>query len=318
MDLGEVRKALNNPSRAAKYLKRKGIQMSRNLVFKPRFSEVDVMKEDWDNLLLLDACRYDIFSKINSLDGELEYRISKGSNSPQFINNNFCGEYHDTIYVSGNPFLVDIEPGTFYDVVSVFDEWDSEIHTIPPEAVKDRALSVHQNNPNKRLIVHFMQPHIPYLGKTGDKIRREMNEVTTPKGWGHTPPDENNNKSKIEGTKESFAPAIEGVDITREDLRTAYRENLQIVLQHVGDLISKIDGKSVISADHGEHLGERLWPTYERVYDHPPYFSEELRKVPWLIVESGDRRKTVAEPQKERSPKEIEDREEKLRALGYR
>ena len=36
------------------------------------------MKEDWDNLVILDACRYDMFKKLNTINGKLEYKISIG------------------------------------------------------------------------------------------------------------------------------------------------------------------------------------------------------------------------------------------------
>lgn len=40
-----------------------------------------VMREEWDYLIILDACRYDYFAAIweNYFDGELEKRVSLGS-----------------------------------------------------------------------------------------------------------------------------------------------------------------------------------------------------------------------------------------------
>lgn len=37
-----------------------------------------VMDEDWDNLLILDACRFDMFENRNILPGQLDYIYSKG------------------------------------------------------------------------------------------------------------------------------------------------------------------------------------------------------------------------------------------------
>jgi len=69
-------------------------------------SGTDVMSEDWDNLILLDACRYDAFSKVNTLKGNLEERVSKGSTSKEFIKSNFVGrELHDTVYITANPYV---------------------------------------------------------------------------------------------------------------------------------------------------------------------------------------------------------------------
>lgn len=318
MNREKLWKGVTRPRRTAQFLKRKIIWGSRNLIYNSIYQGVDVMEEDWDNLILLDACRYDLFYENNTIKGESGYRISKGSNSPEFISKNFNGKYHDTIYISGNPFLVDIEPKTFHKIISVFDEWDGEVHTIPPDAIKRTALDIYHQYPNKRLIIHFMQPHIPFLGPTGDQIRKEIQKVTSPKGWGHTPPDSDNSKEKIEGVKESFAPTLDGVNIGKEEIRTAYVENLQIVLEHVSELLSEIEGKSVISADHGEHLGEQVWPTSEEVYDHPKVFTTELRKVPWFIPEYDDRREIKPDPPGQNTSVEINERDEKLEALGYK
>ena len=47
------------------------------------------MKEDWDNLIVLDACRYDMFKEINTIKGNLERGISRGSATSQFLIENF-------------------------------------------------------------------------------------------------------------------------------------------------------------------------------------------------------------------------------------
>jgi len=38
----------------------------------------------------------------------------------------------------------------------------------------------------------------------------------------------------------------------------AYNENLDIVLTEIEALLDELDGKSVITADHGNLVGERL------------------------------------------------------------
>lgn len=32
----------------------------------------NVMNQDWDNLIILDGCRYDLFEEINTISGDLE------------------------------------------------------------------------------------------------------------------------------------------------------------------------------------------------------------------------------------------------------
>lgn len=65
---------------------------------------VDILAEDWDNLLILDACRYDMFKSYAELPGRLEHRISKGSATYEFLSGNFKERSAlDTVYATANP-----------------------------------------------------------------------------------------------------------------------------------------------------------------------------------------------------------------------
>ncbi|MFC7028075.1 hypothetical protein ACFQH8_12520 [Halomicroarcula sp. GCM10025710] len=65
---------------------------------------IDIFEEDWDNLLILDACRYDMFEEQHSLPGRLESRISKSSHTSEFLQSNFADrDLRDTVYVTASP-----------------------------------------------------------------------------------------------------------------------------------------------------------------------------------------------------------------------
>lgn len=65
----------------------------------------NVMEEDWDNLIILDACRYDSFVDMNNISGQLDSIISVSSTSPEFMEKTFKErEFHDTVCVSANGF----------------------------------------------------------------------------------------------------------------------------------------------------------------------------------------------------------------------
>ena len=65
---------------------------------------IDIMDRDWDNLLILDACRYDLFDEVFPHNGNLDSIVSRGSDTPEFLESNFVGRsFHDTVYVSANP-----------------------------------------------------------------------------------------------------------------------------------------------------------------------------------------------------------------------
>lgn len=44
---------------------------------------VNVVDEEWDNLIVLDSCRYDAFEEVNSLQGRLMKKTSKGTTTIQ-------------------------------------------------------------------------------------------------------------------------------------------------------------------------------------------------------------------------------------------
>lgn len=280
-----------------------------NLVFRARHGPgTRVMDEDWDNLILLDACRYDMFADQVDMDGELQSRISLGSTSEEFLERNFGdGTFHDTVYVNTNPYLprLDLDDGTFHAVVDLLDEWDSELGTIRPQTVVEAAKNAHAEYPNKRLIIHFMQPHIPFIGQTGKNIAGE--------GW--TADDAEETKRSIWSHLRS---GDDGVDI--ETVWEAYHENLDLVLSHVESLLGSVSGKTIISSDHGNLVGERLSPIpTKRKYGHPyGVYASELVKVPWYVIELGDRRVIRSESPVATQSHSKETIEKRLQALGYK
>lgn len=265
---------------------------------------VNVMERDWDNLLILDACRADYFEDQHDFEESAERVVSPGKMSWEFMQETFLEEqFHDTIYITSNPFATRLPEDTFFKSEYLIDEWDDKIGTIHPEDVISAALVSHQEYPNKRLILHFMQPHRPYLGPTSEKLRERVNL----KGY------------RNEGDGLQIWGAVKEGKVTIEEVRRAYSESLDIVLDVVEDFLEEVDGKSVITADHGEMLGERVFPFTSRVWGHSEGFSTPtLREVPWLEVERETRREisesSPVEPEEELAEAEVEDR---LRALGY-
>ncbi|MBP1985610.1 hypothetical protein [Halolamina salifodinae] len=275
-------------------------------------SPTKVMEENWDTLIILDACRYDLFEEINYLDGDLEHRTSLGSTSEEFLERNFTGEeYYDTVYVNANPYIpyLDLDQGRFHAVINLLQEWDDELQTVHPQTVVDAAREAHREYPNKRLIIHFMQPHVPFIGELGQDIQT--------KGWG---PDLGDSSL----TGDTIWQRLRLQDITRDKEITrvweAYEENLGIALKHVEELLPDLDGDTVITADHGNLVGERLGPIpTERKFGHPlGVYHPALVKVPWFrIPGENDREVSSSPPQKaQTSSNEIVD--QRLEALGYK
>lgn len=251
-----------------------------------------VMEQDWDNLIIIDACRYDVFHECNTLKGDLSKFKSRGSHTGEFMEQNFAGTaYPNTVYVSANPNPAEVNAG-FAAVESVWDTaWDDKLHTVPPSAMADYTLQAHNNHPNKRLISHFIQPHYPWIGPKGREFMKEH---------GYRP---------LYKSDDIWLQMRAG-DISKERVWEVYKENLKVLMPHLEELVDQLPGKTVITSDHGNAFGE--W----QIYGHPPgVYVPELVEVPWLEVPYSNR-KTISENDSVESITE-EVPEERLRDLGY-
>ena len=265
-----------------------------------------VMEEDWDNLLILDGCRFDMFADQWEGSGQLQSRRSRASESRGFIEENFIGrELHDTIYVTANPHATDIPDGTFFLLKNVLKtRWDEQLETVPPKALVDELSDLQERYPNKRLIGHFMQPHFPFIGERG----RQFEQAGI-------------SESKESGSESNVWRKLQyGLDdIFVEEVWEAYRENLDIALEEVYDLVETLNGRIVVSADHGNLVGDRERPVPVQGFGHPPnVYVPELIIVPWHVIDSEERREIV--PESPISSDSLHDDvvNERLQALGYK
>lgn len=93
-------------------MKRSGQELLEGILRRiPGPSGDPVWEREWDVLVILDACRYDVFESEYGdaawLD-QLEAMTSVGSASPEWMDNTFTPGYYDemesTAYVTGNPY----------------------------------------------------------------------------------------------------------------------------------------------------------------------------------------------------------------------
>ena len=269
---------------------------------------VDVMAEDWDTLIVLDACRYDLFESRSTLPGTLTKKESRAAHTSEFITGNFHErDLTDTVYVTASPILQRGYPDrydpAFHAVINVWQEdgWDEDHNSVLPATMVDHALAAAERYPNKRLVVHFMQPHYPFIGS----------ETTLDK---QTVPD------PTEITTDVWNEMMrKSSDVSPEAVAAAYRANFDLVVPHVAALLDQLSGKTVVTADHGNMLGERSWPVPVTEWGHPPgVYTDELVTVPWLTYESGPRREVVAEaPERDAERVAAEVVQDRLRQLGY-
>jgi len=281
--------------------------MYGNEWFHSKFIQKDgceVMNEDWDFLILLDACRYDSFEEENSISGDLQFRYSLGGTSWEFMRNNFIDKrLHDTVYVSSNPHSAKLDGRDIFHSHILLDEREDQ-KVVSPSKVTEMSMEIASEFPNKRLIVHYMPPHYPYLGDMGDKLIKK-----------YIPEDYQSDLS-LAWTMDHLRTRLSPISV--EECMDAYRENLRIALDAVADLLDNIDGKAIVSSDHGELFGERVWPLPQKMFGHRSEIHHpHLRKVPWLVVDSQSRRRiTTDEPIS--SQTNMTNVETRLESLGYK
>ena len=295
MDRNNITTGIRHPSLAFRALYRSAFGGGRNS------GGIDVFEQDWDNLIILDACRADVFRRVAAphFDGSFTTKTSKGSATVEWVRQNFTDRtLTDTVYVSANGWLHRIQD----EINAVIhagnwlysDEYRNEMGTVPPESVTDKALDWVEKYPNKRLLVHYVQPHKPFVGETAERHfshARGVNMV------------------------EMMARAE---NASTDTLRRAYRETLETALPEVKRLVAELDGKTVISADHGELLGERYPLMPLKNYGHPVgIYVPELVNVPWFELEYESRREITKERPDTEAERDEEQLQEHLKAMGY-
>jgi len=151
-----------------------------------------------------------------------------------------------------------------------------------------------RNNPGSRLLVHYMQPHEPFVN--WDK------SVTLTKG---------NFPWEEEGVPGVW-PRLKRGELEVSEVVAAYRANLRYVLDDIAILANNTDRETaIITSDHGNGYGEYL------IYGHPMHIPfGTLRTVPWASItteNSGE-----YDPPEQQEGQIAASRGEQLEALGYR
>lgn len=310
----EIKRAVRDPHRVFRECNR--LYHTRGDIKPYNTDGIDIFGQDWDNLILLDACRYDYFEKYADLPGQVEHRFSRAASTQEFIKSNFTNKsIYDTVYVSGNGHYFRLKDEINADLFGEFDlvNSDDRRDVLPEERrdpdahqkseiITEFAKNCAEKYPHKRLLVHFIPPHHPFRGPTAREV---FSDLTS------------------EGQPSRLYELIRRgeVDISDETLRTMYREELEGVLPHVRELLNTLPGKTVVSADHGELLGDRCRPIPHKGYGHHAgLYVDELVKVPWHVSQNGDRKRIVSEqPSAENQDEPSQDDiDEHLRALGYK
>lgn len=287
----------------------------------------NVYDKEWDVLVILDACRVDALQAVsNEYDfvSEIEEIWSIGSTSKEWIEQTFDSRYIDeiqnTAYITGNPFSnVLLDERERLEYIATLDTWvessslaeklvsdnvvdiddvghmealwgsaesGAGFHDCQkPDSVTEYTIKAARCGDYDRVIAHYMQPHHPYFSSS-------------------TNPDE---LTEIE--KNPFAAIKDG---RRDEVWDAYLDNLRYGLDWVEKLIQNVDGRVVITSDHGELMGEQKMHFHMVGNPHPT-----LKKVPWVEVNATDTSSIQPDVAFNRPEEAQEISQDQLEALGY-
>jgi len=188
-------------------------------------------RADWDMLLVVDACRFDVFQEVNSLPGVLKKWRSSCSCTQDFVSLFDGLDLRDMVCLSANPhisnfYLKKLPSGIpFYSVRDVWDwGWDKKLGTVRPDVVTQAVIEQSIAMSDKKFYVHYLQPHHPFIGKF--KIREKgvcADSLGIPAKHGR------------ENLSTVYDLLKEG-KISKESVFRAYKDNLKLVLKSIEKL----------------------------------------------------------------------------------
>lgn len=243
-------------------------------------SQLDKLKEDWDVLLVLDACRFD---ELRALAPEVECVCSPATDTPGWLQH-VAPLIEDATYFTANPVVSQevVRGEVKLRLVDVwgehFGDWTTaSVQSVHPASVTSAYLMWRRQHDARRVVLHFLQPHTPYLGEAPLSFE-----------W-------------ADGVHPNVYDKLADETLTWVGVREAYRASLGLAWQAIQNLAPHLQGSVVVTADHGELLGEG------NLFGHgsePRFDRAEVRQVPWLVLDVS-RSVEMATVQR------------RLRALGY-
>lgn len=280
----------------------------------------NIYERDWDLLLILDACRVDALEAVTpeyDFIEDVDSIWSVGSSSHEWICKTFTTDYRDgiseTALVTSNPFFPQVfgdrtYPPKAYSIPVMWPDWDIveqstferflHIHRhdyddyfpeAPPQTMTDYAIQTGRTTDWERMVVHYLQPHTPYIADAYEEERPLTDIEADP--W----------------------TAINQGTASVAEVKELYLDNLRMVLDSIELLLRNIDAEDVIiTADHGELFGELGLHGHPEGFVHP-----DLKKVPWAKATATDHHEYTPEVDEARQGEITADTEQRLERLGY-
>jgi len=277
-------------------------------ILRPPSSIKNILDHDWGTLIIIDACRADLFAEVaaeSDLFSHWQEMRSVASSTPEWLQRTFEESHGEIVYVAGNAMVSQHRKNCFHELIESWREgYDPDTSIIAPKQVTKDALQAFEKYPNKRLIIHYVQPHYPFI----DYPELQYAKLSF---------DPIFESVHSENEFHDVWEALEAGDVSKALVWEGYKHNLEVVVDEVKKLIHKIDDKIVLTSDHGNMLGGRSWPFPIKTYGHPGYLRiKDLIKVPYCAFD-GKRKKIVNGGVNSNDSVDAEGIRQRLRDLGY-
>lgn len=275
----------------------------------------NIYSAEWDICIVLDSARYDMLRDAlteRATAAQTDAVWSRGSITTEWLSQTFRSPYEqaiaDTTLVTASPHSQTVfgdgdwltnsgsvgvpypaNPAVGLDAFDgVHELWRShagEHGAVGPATMRDATIEAHQQA-GGRVVAHWLQPHEPFIAPDAEIVGGGPTETNVWDGL---------NSGRYEA----------------EEVWQSYRATLDWGLDYVFDVLESVDADVLITADHGNAMGEL------GVYGHPfGWLQPAVRRVPWLetratqlhdtepdVLSGGERQKSSVD--------------EQLAALGY-
>ncbi|GGC56948.1 hypothetical protein [Haloferax sulfurifontis] len=175
--------------------------------------------------------------------------------------------------------------------------WDNDIGTIQPRPITDTAIETSRNQDIDSMIVHYMQPHHPFIPAP------ELDQGS------YIGPNDKERKKQSRTIWEQLRTG----DVDEETVWREYKNNLRHVLEDVEILLENVDADTaVVTSDHGNAIGEY------GIYGHPRWMPiDPLVTVPWYETTGTDNKTHTPTESVTNSNVTSEEVTQRLQDLGY-
>lgn len=291
-----------------------------------------IYERDWNVLIVLDACRYDLMAEVTSEYDfvSTETTSSVASTSAEWLEKNFKSTEHrtdvrGTAYITGNPFTDEVffrqecpecgatrkrtpgkdckACGTSQEPTRVPDHEFQILDEVWQYGWDEELGTIPPTSITNRAIATWRnesvnQMVVHYMQPHHPFIDSDIQTSLSPKGFG-------------EMGRESVWDLLRAGKVDRDRVWEDYRTNLEYALNDVSRLLENIDADQVvITADHGNSVGE--WGLYGHYRNVP---LPEMKRVPWCVTRAENiHNDEIKEPVQPEDNCHVEKR---LEDLGY-